>query len=111
MELLPDWRIAMQALRNLTNAAVLAVWALLGIAFTLRLVFRPGASVGALASAGGWWLWFAALAVVATWLVGKLESALGALAVHAGLVLVLGLLPAFGPFAYVRFGFDALHFV
>lgn len=98
----------MQALKNLTNAAVLATWALFGLALTVKLVFGPAASFGALVTVGGWWLWFIVLAAVATWLVGRFESALGALAVHAGLLLALGALPAFGPFLFVRFGLDVL---
>src|SRR5579863_5027926 len=89
----------MNALRNLMHMAVLAIWALMGSSLTLKALFGAGASLPSFWMAASWWIWFAGLAALTTWLVARWKSAVAALAVHAAVLLVLMALPRYLPFS------------
>jgi hypothetical protein len=97
----------MKATKNLVHALVLGTWALLGVWLTLKgLVGAGGLTV---LSAIGFWLWLGGLAAVTSLLVAKVESAIGALAVHATAFFCLSLLPSTLPFSVLRLGLDLVH--
>ena len=98
----------MNAMKNLLHAAILAVWAVLGVLFTIKAVFGAGPVMPHLMEAGSWWLWFAGLAAVTSLLVARFDKAFGALLVHSGVFIVLSLLPKVLPFAVFRLGIDLL---
>jgi hypothetical protein len=92
----------MKAMRNLIHAAALGIWAVLGVALTLRGL----TSLSALTSAGCYWLWFGGLAAITSWAVSKWEKPWAALGVHFAALLVLQALPRAFPLHLLRYGFD-----
>ena len=90
--------------RNLVHALLLAVWAVVGVLVTLGALFHPAALVGA----GAFWLWFVGFAVATTVLVARTGTPLGALLVHAGVLLAFALVPRVFPLSLLRAGLDIL---
>jgi hypothetical protein len=93
------------AFRNVAHLGVLAGWSLAGVAFTLSALSAGFSGLGAVA---GWWVWFAGLAAVTSYLVLRTRSGVGALLVHAGTVLLLLALPALPGLRLLRLGLDLL---
>ena len=90
--------------RNLLHALLLAVWAAVGVLVTLGALAHPATLVGA----GAFWLWFVGFAVATTVVVARTGTPLGALLVHAGLLLVLAIVPRVFPLSLLRAGLDVL---
>jgi hypothetical protein len=93
----------MTAMKNAAHLAVLAVWVVLGILFSLKSLFLP-----ALLPIVFFWAWFGGYAAFTTWLAGQLKSPLGALATHGATFLALTLVPKTMPFSVLRVGIDLL---
>ena len=93
----------MNAMKNAVNLGVLALWAMAGLVFTLKMV-------GALALAPtlGFWLWFAGFAALMSWAVGALKHPAAALGAHAAAFAALHLIPKVMPFSLLRLGLDLL---
>jgi hypothetical protein len=98
----------MKGLRNVAHAAVLALWAVTGLLFTLKVVFGAGPFLPGLLTGVSWWLWFAGLAAVTTFLVTRWEKPLAALLVHSGAFVFLAMLPREFPLSVLRLGLDLL---
>ncbi|MBL8918566.1 MAG: hypothetical protein JNJ54_06865 [Myxococcaceae bacterium] len=94
----------MKAMKNLVHLAILGVWAVAGVLFTVKAVFALAGFVPVLL----FWGWFAALAALTSWVVAKFDSPLGALGTHGAAILVMQAVPAVLPFALVRLGLDLL---
>jgi len=75
-----------------------------GVLVTLGALVHPATLVGA----GAFWLWFVGFAVATTVLVARTGTPLGALLVHGGLLLALGLVPHVFPLSLLRAGLDVL---
>ena len=95
----------MKATKNLAHFAILGLWGIFGVVVILNTL-TGSLSVGL---GLGYWLWLAGFGVLTTVGVAKVESALGALAVHAGILFVLTLLSARLPLGFLRLGIDLLH--
>jgi hypothetical protein len=95
-------------MKNLVHGVVLALWALMGVVFTLKMLLGPGASLAGLLTAATWWLWFGALVGVTTLAVKRFETAVGALLVHGLAFVVLSAIPALFPLSLLRLGLDLL---
>lgn len=93
----------MNAMKNATHFAILALWLVLGILFTLKCLFIP-----ALLPILHFWLWLLGYAAFTTFLANQFKSPLGALGTHAVTLFVLLLLPTTMPFSLVRAGVDLL---
>lgn len=93
----------MNAMKNLAHLIVLAVLALAGVLFSLKLFFAGGFLAALL-----FWAWFAGYAALTSWVTSNFKSPLGALATHGAVLLVLSLLPRVAPFSALRFGLDVL---
>ncbi|MDP3235279.1 MAG: hypothetical protein Q8S33_33600 [Myxococcales bacterium] len=94
----------MKAMKNLVHLGILGVWLVAGLLFTLKAVFVLSGFV----PVALFWGWFAAFAAVTSFVVGKFDHPLGALATHGGAVLVMQALPMALPFALARLGLDLL---
>ncbi|MFO0596666.1 MAG: hypothetical protein U0228_15220 [Myxococcaceae bacterium] len=90
-------------MKNAAHLAVLALWVLAGLLFSLKMLFVP-----ALLPIVLFWAWFAGYAGFTTWLSGQFKTAVGALASHGGTFLALSLLPKVMPFIVLRYGLDLL---
>ncbi len=93
----------MQAMKNAANLSILAVWATLGVIFTLTSL-----NAAALSPVLGFWLWFGGFAAVMTWAVSQLKSPQGALGAHAAAFVVLHCIPRLFPLTLLRLGLDLL---
>jgi hypothetical protein len=91
----------MNALKNVVHYAALGLWALAGVLVS----FSAGATGSTLLT---FWAWFAGYLAVSTMLVVPARHPVAALATHAGLVLVMSLLPTAGAIAVLRIGLDAV---
>src|SRR4051812_24398600 len=99
----------MNAFKNLIHAAILAAWGVMGALFTFKLVFMSGVpAFAALVTVGGFWLWFAGLAGVSTFIVSKFQHAAAAVMTHVGILLFLGIIPRVFPLHLLRLGLDLL---
>lgn len=96
----------MNAFKNLTHGIALAVWAIPGVLLTFQAIFGGGAIVPNLATAGAYWLWFAGLSALTTWLTTQFKAGWASLAVHSATFLVLNALPHAVPFSWLRLGLD-----
>lgn len=96
----------MNALKNASHAALLALWALAGILFSLSQLAHP--LTASLVSVAGFWAWFVGYAALSSGITSKLSSAAAALATHAGLWLVMVWLPVGSPLSLLRFGLDCV---
>lgn len=94
----------MGAMKNAAHLAILAVWAVLGLIFSLKMLFTANTLMPVLF----FWAWFAMFSAATSWLVTKFSSPLGALASHGAVFLSLNLVPAVVPFLYLRLGIDLL---
>lgn len=95
----------MNAMKNAAHVAILALWAIAGLSFTLKLVFGAGP---ALVPVVAFWAWFAGFAALTSFFVGQFKGPLGAVATHAGTFFVMSLLPKVLPFSLLRLGLDLL---
>ncbi|MFT3706390.1 MAG: hypothetical protein QM817_01860 [Archangium sp.] len=96
----------MNAMKNAAHAAILAVWILLGIVFSLKTLF--GASP-ALMPMILFWAWFAGYAAFTSWLTSSMfKTPIGAVATHGVTFLALHLVPKVMPFVVLRLGIDLL---
>ena len=95
----------MNAFKNLTHAAILGVWAVAGLMFTLTSVF--GASF-ALGPSLIFWLWFAGFAALTSMVVSKFTGPVAALATHGAALVVLSVIPKVFPLSLLRVGYDLL---
>lgn len=93
----------MNALKNATHLAILAVWVVLGIFFSLKTLFLP-----ALLPIVLFWAWFAGYTAFTTFLAQQFKHPLGAAAVHGVTFLALHLVPKVMPFSVLRVGLDLL---
>lgn len=98
----------MNAMKNLIHGGILAVWALLGLTFTLRCLFGPGAGMATLLDAGSWWLWFAGFVGVTTAAVARFRAAVAPLILHGAALIALHLIPRLFPLSLLRLGIDLL---
>ena len=94
----------MKALGNAVHLAVLALWAVLGVLFTLKSLFVLGALVPVLA----FWLWFGGFAALTSLVTRSFEGPVAALLTHAGAFVGLSMVPRVFPFALLRVGLDLL---
>lgn len=95
----------MNAFKNLTHAAVLALWAIAGAIFSLHALFNAADVMAPLT----FWLWFAGFAAATTGVVQQLKGPIPALLTHAGALVLLNLIPrAVMPFSLLRIGYDLL---
>jgi hypothetical protein len=94
----------MNAFKNLTHAAILGIWAVAGILFTLSSVFGSAAVAPALV----FWLWFAGFTALTTLIVQKFKGPLPALATHGAALVVLSVIPKVFPLSLLRVGYDLL---
>ncbi len=92
----------MSAIRNATHLGVLAIWATLGVLYTL------GALAHADFSPLAFWVWFGCFAAVMTAVVTRFEGAISALLAHAGAIVFMSVLPKVFPFSLLRLGLDLL---
>lgn len=95
----------MNAMKNAAHLAVLAVWAVMGILFSIKTLFGPGAAVMPVVM---YWAWFAGFAALTSYLVSQFKGPLGALGTHGATFLALNLVPKVMPFAILRLGLDLL---
>ena len=93
----------MNAMKNATHLAVLALWVVLGLLFSLKTIFLP-----ALLPIILFWAWFAGYSAFTTFLTQQFKHPLSAAAVHGGTFLALTLVPKVMPFAVLRMGLDLL---
>jgi hypothetical protein len=98
----------MKAMKNAIHLLLLAGWALLGALFTLKCLGSPASLSAGLFAAGAFWLWLLGFAALTSVVVARFATPLAAVAVHAGTLLVLALLPHVFPLSLVRFGLDVL---
>lgn len=94
----------MKAFKNLLHGAVLTMWAAAGVLVTLKALFMLSGLMPVLV----FWGWFCAFAALTTFLATKLDTALGVLGLHGGLMLAMLLMPATLPFSVVRAGLDVV---
>jgi hypothetical protein len=93
----------MNALKNATHLAVLAVFVVLGLLFSLKTLFLP-----ALLPVVLFWAWFAGYSAFTTFLAHQFKNPLSAAAVHGATILGLTLVPHAMPFGVLRMGLDLL---
>lgn len=93
----------MNAMKNAAHLAVLAVWVVLGVLFSLKTLFLP-----ALLPIVLFWAWFGGYAAFTSFMANQFKNPLSALAVHAVTFLGLHLLPKAMPFGILRVGLDLL---
>ncbi len=98
----------MKPMRNAIHLLLLAGWVLLGLVFTLKCLGSPAGLATGLLAAGSFWLWLLSFAALTTVAISRLATPLSAVAVHAGLVVALALLPRAFPLSLMRFGLDVL---
>ncbi|MFZ5443923.1 MAG: hypothetical protein ACOZQL_28215 [Myxococcota bacterium] len=91
----------MNAMKNAAHLAILALWIVVGLVFSLKTLFLP-----ALLPVVLFWAWFAGYAAFTTWLTSLWKSALGVVAAHSVTFLSLHLVPKVMPFAVLRLGLD-----
>lgn len=94
------------ATKNLTHAALLALWVVAGLWITLKGLM--GGSGAHLMAGVGYWIWFGGLAALTSVLVSRVESAVGALAIHALVFFGMTLMPSALPLSLIRLGLDLL---
>jgi hypothetical protein len=98
----------MRPMKNAVHLLLLAGWTLLGLLFTFHnLGMASGLASGLLAS-GAFWLWLVGFAAFTSVVLARFATPLAAVAVHAGTLLVLALLPRLFPLSRLRFGLDVL---
>lgn len=93
----------MNAMKNATHLAALAIWVVLGLLFSLKTLFLP-----ALLPVVLFWAWFAGYSAFTTFMTHQFKNPLSAPAVHGLTVLALTLVPRVMPFAVLRMGLDLL---
>lgn len=93
----------MNAMKNATHLAILAVWVVLGILFSLKTLFLP-----ALLPIVLFWAWFAGYASFTSFVATQLKHPFAAAAVHGATLLGLFALPRAMPFGALRLGLDLL---
>lgn len=98
----------MKAMKNAVHLLLLAGWALLGAVFTLKCFGSPASLSAGLFAAGTFWLWLLGFAALTSVVVARFATPLAAVAVHAGTLFVLALVPHVFPLSLVRFGLDVL---
>ena len=91
----------MNAMKNATHLAILTVWVVLGILFSLKTLFLPAFLPVLL-----FWAWFAGYAAFTTFMAQQFKNPLAAAAVHGVTFLVLMLMPRAMPFGLLRVGLD-----
>lgn len=92
------------ALKYATHGLVLFVWFGAGCVLALTQLF----GTHALADSVNYWLWFAGLVALTTFLIRFTKSAVAVLAIHAAVALALNLIPTAMPFGLLRAGYDLL---
>lgn len=93
----------MNALKNASHLAILAVWVVLGVLFSFKTLFLP-----ALLPIVLFWAWFGGYAAFTSFMTTQFKNPLAALAVHAVTFLALNLVPKVMPFGILRVGMDLL---
>ncbi|MDP2272629.1 MAG: hypothetical protein Q8N23_01060 [Archangium sp.] len=93
----------MTAMKNAAHLAVLAIWVVLGVLFSLKTLFLP-----ALLPVVLFWAWFAGYAAFTSFLSNQFKGPLAAVGVHGATLLALQLVPKVMPFGIVRVGLDLL---
>lgn len=93
----------MNALKNASHLAILAVWVVLGVLFSFKTLFLP-----ALLPIVLFWAWFGGYAAFTSFMTTQFKNPLAALAVHAVTFLGLNLVPKVMPFGILRVGMDLL---
>jgi hypothetical protein len=94
----------MTALKNVTHAAILAIWGIAGLLFTLSTLF----GLHALGPVLIFWLWFAGFAALTSSVVTQFKGPLAALATHGAALVVLSVIPKVFPLSLLRVGYDLL---
>ncbi len=93
----------MNAMKNFAHLAILAVWVVLGVLFSLKMLFAAVFIPVLL-----FWAWFGGYAGLTSWLASQFKSPIGAIASHGGVLLAVSLLPKVMPFSVLRLGLDLL---
>lgn len=93
----------MNAMKNAAHLAVLAVWVVLGVLFSLKTLFLP-----ALLPIVLFWAWFGGYAAFTSFMANQFKNPLSAIGVHGVTFLALHLLPKAMPFGILRVGLDLL---
>lgn len=93
----------MNAMKNATHLAILAVWVVLGILFSLKTLFLP-----ALLPLVLFWAWFAGYTAFTSFMTQQFKHPLAAAGVHGATFLALHLVPKVMPFSILRVGLDLL---
>lgn len=96
--------IHMNAMKNAAHLAVLALWAVMGLLFSLKTLFGAGAFMPVLL----FWAWFAGFAAVTSFVASQFKGPVGALGTHGAAFIALNLVPKVMPFAILRLGLDLL---
>jgi hypothetical protein len=91
-------------LKYVAHVGVLGLWLVAGGVFTLQQMFAQHG----LGTSVNYWLWFIGYVAVSSAPLRLFRSALPVLGLHAGLAMVLNLLPTTMPFAMLRAGYDLL---
>jgi hypothetical protein len=94
----------MHALKNLTHAAILGIWAIAGLCFSVSSLFGAAALGPVLI----FWLWFAGFVALTSKVVSKFDTAIGALATHGAALVVLSVIPRVFPLSLLRAGYDLI---
>ncbi len=95
----------MNALKNVTHAAILAIWAVAGLLFTFSSVFGVAHALGPVLI---YWLWFAGFVAVTSAVVTRFKGPIAALATHGAALVVLAAIPKVFPLSLLRVGYDLL---
>jgi hypothetical protein len=95
----------MNAMKNTAHAAILALWAVAGLLFSIKVLFGAAPALLLVLS---FWAWFAGFLALTSWVVGKLKGPLPAIGTHAAAFFVLHLIPKVLPFSLLRLGLDLL---
>lgn len=93
----------MNAMKNATHLAILAIWVVFGVLFSLKSLFAV-----ALLPIFLFWAWFAGYTAFTTFVANQFKNPLSAAGVHGATFLALHLVPKTMPFSILRVGLDLL---
>ena len=93
----------MNAMKNASHLAILAVWVVLGILFSVKTLFLPAFLPVLL-----FWAWFAGYTAFTTFMSQQFKNPLASAGVHGATLLALTLVPKAMPFGVLRLGLDLL---
>lgn len=98
----------MKGMKNAVHGGILLIWALMGAALTIKLVFGGGAILAGMLTAGSYWLWLGGLAAVTSLILVDRQSPLSAFIVHFLAFVAIAAIPRIFPLNLLRLGLDLL---